>query len=84
MLKFSAVLNLFGLLCIFFAISGGILGAFDYEIVINNSEMGVMDTGTAIMIGVIGLIALGTGFLLKKRGEKKEREQAGAGSRAGN
>lgn len=76
-MKFAAILTLFGYLCLIFAIIGGILGIFDYQLVISGSKLGVMDAVTAFIIGGIGVVTLGAGMFLSKRSAKKQADPNG-------
>lgn len=70
-----AILSLFGYLCLFFAVVGGILGIFDYQLVISGSKLGKVDGVTALVIGSLGAVTLGLGIFLDKREKKKQAEQ---------
>lgn len=73
-----SILSLFGYLCLFFAVVGGILGIFDYQLVISGSKLSKMDGTTALIIGSLGAVTLGLGLFLDKRAKKKQQEQQGS------
>lgn len=75
MQKTAAILSLFGYLCLFFAVVGGILGIFDYQLVISGSKLGKMDGTTSLIIGSLGAVTLGLGIFLNKRSQKKQEQQ---------
>lgn len=75
-MKFAAILSLFGYLCLIFALIGGVLGIFDYQLVISGSKLGVMDAATAFIVGGIGIVTLGAGMFWSKRAAKKQAAQS--------
>lgn len=75
MQKAAGILNLFGYLCVLFAVLGGILGIFDYQLVISGSELGTMDLTTACIIGGLGAVVLLIGYFWNKQIQKKLQKQ---------
>ena len=67
MQRLTAVLNLFGYLCLVFAVLGGVLGAFDRQLVIAGAKMGKMDVYSATAVAIIGGVALGISWLINRR-----------------
>ena len=71
MQRLTAILNLFGYLCILFAVLGGVLGAFDRQLVIAGSKMGKMDIYSSSAVAIIGGVALGISWLVNRRNKAK-------------
>lgn len=71
---FSAIIKLSGAACILIGVVGFILGLFDYVLVLQGSEMPLVDGAMAVILGVVGAIMFAGGWFLEKRAEKKDPE----------
>lgn len=71
---FSAIIKLSGGACILIGVVGFILGLFDYVLVIQGSELPLVDGAMAIILGVVGALMFAGGWLMEKRAEKKDPE----------
>jgi hypothetical protein len=72
----ASLLILFGTLCLVFAVIGGILGIFDYELVISESRMGKMEAVTAFIVGGLGAVTFGGGKFWEKQIQKKQNHNS--------
>jgi hypothetical protein len=67
-MKFMAkIFKLSGALCFFIAILGGILGQFDYVLVIKGAELPQVDLPTAMILAAVGAFLFATGWLMEKK-----------------
>lgn len=64
---FSKILKIVGEVFFFVGIAGGILGSFDYVLVIKGTELPVLDWTEAIVCTLIGVLIFIIGYVLTKK-----------------
>ena len=71
---FSAIIKLSGAACILVGVVGFILGLFDYVLVLQGSELPLVDGAMAIVLCVVGGAMFAGGWFMEKRAVKNDPE----------